>query len=79
MIRSGLLLQLDTVEYGEAWELQKALLEARISDTIGDCLILLQHPPTFTYGRRYKEDDLIANREYYENNGFAIYKTDQVG
>ncbi|MEB2308972.1 MAG: lipoyl(octanoyl) transferase LipB [Candidatus Brocadiaceae bacterium] len=79
MIRSGLLLQLDTVEYGEAWELQKALLEARISDTIGDCLILLQHPPTFTYGRRYKEDDFIANREYYENNGFAIYKTDRGG
>lgn len=79
MIRSGLLLQLDTVEYGEAWELQKALLEARISDTTGDCLILLQHPPTFTYGRRYKEDDLIANREYYENNGFSIYKTDRGG
>lgn len=79
MSRSGHLLQLDTVEYGDAWELQKALLEARISDIIKDCLVVLQHPPTFTYGRRYKEGALIANREYYEKNGFAVYKTDRGG
>ena len=74
-----LLLQLDMAEYGKAWELQKALLDARISGKIADCLILLQHPPTFTYGRRYKEDNLIANKEYYENLGFAVYKTDRGG
>lgn len=79
MSRSGLLLQRDTVEYGDAWELQKALLEARISDRIEDCLVLLQHPPTFTYGRRYKEGALISNRQYYEKNGFSVYKTDRGG
>jgi len=67
------------VEYGKAWELQKALLEARISGNIEDCLILLQHPPTFTFGRRYKEGNLISNREYYVKNGFAVYKTDRGG
>jgi lipoate-protein ligase B len=67
------------VEYGEAWEFQKALLEARISGMIEDCLILLQHPPTFTFGRRYKEANLISNKEYYERNGFAVYKTDRGG
>ena len=79
MKRNSLLLQFDEIEYGEAWELQKALLDARISGKIADCLILLQHPPTFTYGRRYKEDNLIANKEYYEGNGFAIYKTNRGG
>lgn len=79
MKRKCLFLQLDTVEYGEAWELQKSLLDARISGKVADCLILLQHPPTFTYGRRYKEDNLIANKEYYEGNGFAIYKTNRGG
>ena len=73
------LIQLDTVEFGEAWQLQKSLLETRMSNAIEDCFILLQHPPTFTYGRRYKEDNLIANREYYENLGFAVYKTDRGG
>ncbi len=79
MKRNSLLLQFDEIEYGEAWELQKSLLDARVSGKIEDCFILLQHPPTFTYGRRYKEDNLIANREYYENLGFAVYKTDRGG
>ena len=79
MRRKCHLLQLDMVEYVEAWELQKALLEARISGKMEDCIILLQHPPTFTFGRRYKEGNLIANKEYYETLGFAVYKTDRGG
>jgi lipoyl(octanoyl) transferase len=79
MKRKCLFLQLDTVEYGEAWEIQKALLDARVSGKVDDCLTLLQHPPTFTFGRRYKEDNLITNKEYYESLGFAIYKTDRGG
>ncbi|MDN3515893.1 MAG: lipoyl(octanoyl) transferase LipB [Candidatus Brocadia sp.] len=79
MEKKHLFLQLDMVEYGKAWELQKALLEARISGKTEDCLVLLQHPPTFTYGRRYKDDNLITNRDYYEMNGFAVYKTDRGG
>ncbi|HHT9109434.1 MAG TPA: lipoyl(octanoyl) transferase LipB [Candidatus Wunengus sp. YC63] len=79
MKRNGLLLQFNEIEYGNAWQLQKSLLEARVSGKIEDCLILLQHPPTFTYGRRYKEDNLITNKEYYESLGFAVYKTDRGG
>ena len=79
MNQKCLLLQLDTVEYGEAWKLQKAILAARMADTIEDCLILLQHPPTYTYGRRYKDINLISNKEYYKNKGFAVYKTDRGG
>src|SRR3989304_1253615 len=79
MKRNSLLLQFDEIEYGKAWGLQKALLDARISGKVADCLILLQHPPIFTYGRRYKEDNLIANKEYYEGNVFAIYKTNRGG
>jgi lipoate-protein ligase B len=73
------LIQMDTVEYDEACKLQKSLLEARMSNAIDDCLILLQHPPTFTYGRRYKEENLITNKRYYESLGFAVYKTDRGG
>ncbi len=79
MKRNSLLLQFDEIEYGNAWQLQKSLLEARMSNAVEDCLILLQHPPTFTFGRRYKEDNLITNKEYYESLGFAVYKTDRGG
>ena len=79
MRRKCLLLRLGIMEFGEAWKLQKSLLEDRMSNAIEDCLILLQHPPTFTYGRRYKEDNLITNKEYYGSLGFAVYKTDRGG
>ncbi len=79
MNRKSLILLADMVEYGEAWELQKTLLELRTSEKIEDCLLLLQHPPTFTYGRRYKESNLISNKTWYEKIGIAVYKTDRGG
>jgi len=79
MKRKCHLLRLGIMEFGEAWKLQKSLLEPRMSNAVEDCLILLQHPPTFTFGRRYKEDNLITNKEYYESLGFAVYKTDRGG
>ncbi|HHT9110823.1 MAG TPA: lipoyl(octanoyl) transferase LipB [Candidatus Brocadiaceae bacterium] len=74
-----LFLQLNMVDYNEAWELQKALLAARMANTAEDSLVLLQHPPTFTFGRRYKESNLISNKDFYKNKGFAVYKTDRGG
>lgn len=79
MQRRGHCLQFDTLEYGKAWNLQRLLIEARVANKIEDCLILLQHPPTFTFGRRYKEGNLITNKLFYEKNGFSVYKTDRGG
>jgi len=36
-------------------------------------------PPPPPPPRRYKEGNLIANKEYYESLGFAVYKTDRGG
>lgn len=79
MKQRAILLQPGMVEYGEAWALQKTLFDARVAGVIGDCLILLQHPPTFTYGRRYKEANLITNKEHFEGCGIAVHKTDRGG
>src|SRR4030065_410370 len=79
MKQRAILLQPGTVEYGEAWALQKTLFDARVAGVIEDCFILLQHPPTFTYGRRYKEANLITNKELYEGRGIAVHKTDRGG
>lgn len=79
MKRNSLLLQFNEIEYSDAWQLQKSLLDARVSGKTEDCLVLLQHPPTFTYGRRYKGENLITNKGYYESLGFTVYKTDRGG
>ena len=43
--------QLGMVEYLAAWQLQRDLAEARVAGG-PDTLLLLQHPPVFTAGRR---------------------------
>ena len=43
--------QLGCVPYGEALALQERLVAARADDTIGDRVLLLEHPPVYTLGR----------------------------
>jgi lipoyl(octanoyl) transferase len=43
--------QLGTVDYRTAWQLQRELAEARVAGG-RDTLLLLQHPPVYTAGRR---------------------------
>jgi lipoyl(octanoyl) transferase len=43
--------QLGTLGYGEAWQLQRELVDARVAGG-PDTLLLLEHPPVYTAGRR---------------------------
>ncbi|MFT4298095.1 MAG: lipoyl(octanoyl) transferase LipB [Aeromicrobium sp.] len=42
----------DALDYREAWELQRTLHAQRAADEIGDVALFLEHPPTYTAGRR---------------------------
>lgn len=43
---------LGTIDYHDAWQLQRELAEARANGTGNDTLLLLEHPPVYTAGRR---------------------------
>jgi len=49
--------ELGTIDYLAAWELQRELAEARADGTRGDTLLLLEHPPVYTCGRRTEDDE----------------------
>jgi len=51
----GYLLQLGEVPYLEAWELQRSLAGAVSQGAIPDTVLLLEHPPVITLGRRTDE------------------------
>jgi len=55
------LVDLGTMEYGRAWELQKALVQRRISGEIPDVLLLVEHPDVITLGVRGKQDDVFTS------------------
>ena len=46
VIRAGL------VPYQDAWRMQRELHEARVADAAPDTVLLLQHPPVYTAGKR---------------------------
>lgn len=60
---------LDIVDYKQALELQLSLLNKIKQGEVGDTLLLLEHPPTFTVGRRGKPENLLKNHEELKKRG----------
>ena len=50
--------QLGLVDYEKAWALQRELAGRRAVGEISDTLLLLQHPPVYTTGKRNAESNL---------------------
>ena len=61
--------KLGRVPYQKALDLQLELLEMRKNGEIGDTLLLLEHPPTFTIGRRGNMGNLLAAKDYLSKAG----------
>ena len=53
--------RLGTVDYLEAWHLQADLAAARHRGEIGDVILVLEHPSTYTAGKRTQPEDLPDN------------------
>jgi lipoyl(octanoyl) transferase len=58
MATGAYLLNLGRVHYKEAWDLQRSLAAAVSQGAIPDTVLLLEHPPVITLGRRTDEDEL---------------------
>ncbi len=76
IVRDAWLLDLGRRPYRGVWELQKALVDRRADDAIPDGLILVEHDPVATLGRRGKREDVLdAGLEVVEveRGGEATY------
>jgi lipoyl(octanoyl) transferase len=56
--RPGYLLNLGLTPYTEAWDLQRAIAAAVSQGAVPDTVIMVEHPPVVTLGRRTGEDEL---------------------
>ncbi len=70
---------LGTIDYAEAWSLQRELFLARLEEDIDDCMMLLEHPPTYTLGRRAGPEDVVYGEHQRAAKGIALYKVDRGG
>jgi lipoyl(octanoyl) transferase len=71
--------QLGLVEYREALVLQERVRAARQADAIPDTLLLLEHPPVYTRGRRSLEGELPLGEDWYRERGIDIVDVDRGG
>jgi lipoyl(octanoyl) transferase len=71
--------RLGVVPYLEAWGVQKELADQRRRNEIPDVLLLLEHPPTYTRGRRSKPEELPMGVDWYEAQGIEVHDTDRGG
>jgi lipoate-protein ligase B len=67
------------VPYLEAVELQTRLRERRQAGEIPDSLLLLEHSPTYTKGRRSEKADLPMGEEWYWSQGIEVHETSRGG
>jgi lipoyl(octanoyl) transferase len=65
--------------YAEVWELQKQLLERRIAGEIGDTLLLLEHEPVYTWGKRTNPEHLGAGADALRASGADAFEVERGG
>ena len=68
-------MNLELVPYSEAWELQRAIAAEVADGTRPDTILLLEHPPTITTGRRTEQSELHVP----EGAEVEIVETDRGG
>jgi lipoyl(octanoyl) transferase len=65
--------------YREAFEMQKKLEGARHAGLVADVLLLLDHPPVYTRGRRTTAGELPMGEQWYRSQGIDVVETDRGG
>ncbi|MCB9422009.1 MAG: lipoyl(octanoyl) transferase LipB [Ardenticatenaceae bacterium] len=68
------------VAYDAAWEWQKLLVAERTeSPDLADKLLLLEHPHTYTLGRRGKIENLLWDEATLTEKGVSVHRVDRGG
>ena len=70
---------LGTVAYRAAVDLQERLRAGVVAGELPDLLLLLQHPPVYTLGRRSEPGDLPFGEEHWRAQGIDVVQTQRGG
>ena len=71
--------RLGRVGYANALDLQKELEAKAIANREHNYLLLLEHPHTFTLGRRSKDEGVLATAEMLRSLGVEVFETNRGG
>jgi lipoyl(octanoyl) transferase len=71
--------QLGIVDYREAWDLQRRLVDLRRTGEVGDLLLLLEHPAVYTMGKRTDRAHLLFDDTERARRGIDLVEVDRGG
>jgi lipoyl(octanoyl) transferase len=74
-----LVANLGTIPYRDALAVQAEVQTQRQADKRPDTLLLLEHPPVYTRGRRAADNELSLGEDFYRTHGIEIVPTDRGG
>ena len=75
-----LYVDLPLTAYREAWELQQAIVNAKQEGVLAnDVILLLEHPPVYTLGRRGGIENLCVPRERLAREGIDVVHIERGG
>ncbi len=78
--QSWSIVDLGRVPYEEAWALQTRLVEARADGSLPhEVILMLEHPPVFTLGKRGGRDNLLVPEEQLRRSGIALVQVERGG
>ncbi len=69
----------EPIDYEKCLTLQKNLVNEVLSDPAVGYLLLLEHTPVFTLGRRAKQDNILVPYKLLEKEGIKVVETDRGG
>ncbi len=73
------LIHLGRIDYLEALDIQRRLVDLRKQQRVGDVLLLLEHPPVLTLGRNAHRANILAGDEELARRGISIHEINRGG
>ena len=73
------LLDLGRLDYPAALALQQQVSARRQQESIGDALLLVEHPPVLTLGRNARREHVVAGDELLARKGISLFETNRGG
>jgi lipoyl(octanoyl) transferase len=71
--------RLGRIAYADAHALQERLVEARKAGTLGDTVLLLEHPKVITMGRKASREHILMSGDALREGGYDLHETGRGG
>lgn len=77
--RRGYVIDIDLIDYRRAWDFQREVVAAKVESDLPDILILLEHNPVITLGRRGNRQHILASPKVLTAEGIQVYHVERGG